>query len=344
MKIFILITPPIVAGVRLENLRVNSIQSAPPQTGSCPADFIPDPMQNAIAFTRKGTRGKLVTVYRCNRGFVISNKSLRTADPREMEVECSGGPTGGFTAHPIGSCVPGFCEVGPLRSIENGTLSGADSVIPIDTSISIVCREGHTIDGLPSGPKSRDIRCDQDIRLVPLYEPIEENDCQPVNCGELRIPDNTHIVSNHTERSKVKYGDTVVYECDEGFRFRPYSILSPPPPNPLRFSMRCNDTGLMVSVDDPSSTGTGKCMPAKCPTPPSYANADLVARITDQVSVGDSLQYVCQQGTGFVNGSTSSTGKPLFPAKTQFRISCFWDKAEAIAVYDTDPSIAGCLS
>ena len=343
MKILTLITPLIVAGVRLEHLRVNSLQSVSSQAVACPTDFIPDPMQNAIAFTRKGTRGRLLTVYRCNRGFVISNRSLTTDDPREMEVECSEGPTGGYTAFPMGSCVPGFCEIGSLRSVKNGNLTTSDSVIPIDSSISIVCREGHTIDGLPSGPKSRDIRCDQDTQLVPVYEPIEENDCKPVNCGPLLIPDNTHVVSNHTERSKVKYGDTVVFECDEGFRFRPFSILSSPPPNPLRFSLRCNDTGLMVSVDDPSSTGTGKCMPAKCPNPPSYANADLVARITDQVSVGGSLQYVCQQGTGFVNG-TSSAGIQLFPAKTQFRVSCFWDKAEATAVYDTDPSIAGCLS
>lgn len=288
-----------------------------------------------------------MTIYRCNRGFVSSRGAGENGDPREMEVRCSIGSEGGFVAPANGSCVPGNCSTIDLQGLSYANWSTLDKSIPIDASLTVNCIDGYTIDGVASGPRGREVRCDQDTKLVPLYSPKEDNDCKPVRCGELQVPENAHIKSSHIPSQKIYFNDEVQFECDEGFIFKAPSILAPPPINPVGFSLRCDASGMMIPVDDPSSIIPGKCVPANCPMPPTFNNSDVVAKVTDRISVGQQVQYVCDSGLNFVNSTNSSSYsvfRSLFPLKSQFRVACVWDKAEKTAVFDTDPVVARCAN
>lgn len=311
---------------------------------SCPTDFIPEALLNAVPFVRRGSSGKMVAVYRCNRGLVTSAKEGRTESPREVEVKCRRGPNGGVIAPANFTCVPGFCALDVLRELEHARVTEAKRSISVDSTVTIECDKGYTIDGVASGPKTRELRCDQDTSLTPLYTPFEDNDCKPIRCGEINVPENAHIVSNHKALQRPHYNDIVKFKCDEGFFFQPASVNSRIPAGTFAFSYRCVYSGEMISVEDPESIVPGKCVPAKCPAPPEYIRADVVAKLTDHVYVGQEVKYVCQRGSNFINSTTISKQLQRFiPPKSEFKISCIWDQAEKVGVYDTDPSIARCV-
>ena len=312
---------------------------------SCPSDFIPDALANAVSFSRKARTGKRVTVYRCNRGLVTSSKTGRTDNPREVEVECFRGPTGGVIAPVNSTCIPGFCDLDLLRTLKYAQVDTSNSSIKIDGTVNLECVKGYTIDGVASGPRSRQLRCDQDTELTPLYEPFEDNECKPVKCGEISDQDNAHIISKHNNMQKIYFNDVVTYECNEGFNFQPFSVNSPIPPGTTSFSFRCDASGVLQSVEEPDSIMPGKCVPAKCPMPPQYNGSDVVAKLTDHVYVGQEVQYVCERSGYFVNSTTVSPQLQRFiPPRSEFRISCNWDQSEKTGVYDTDPAVARCVN
>ncbi len=273
----------------------------------------------------------------------MANGSIGLTDnPRELEVECRNGPNGGIIAPINGTCVPGFCPLGGFLNLTHAKTDFTGYQIAVDQGIMMECDKGYTIDGVATGPKSLQVRCDQDLILLPS---LEDNQCKPVRCGEVSAHENSHIISNHIETQKLYFGDVVKYECDEGFYFQPPSINSPIPLGGTKFSFRCDSSGLLASVEDPSSIIPGKCVPANCPMPPDYPGADLVAKVTDRISVGQEVQYVCERGSSFTNSSfINLNAQKYLPSKTHFRVSCIWDSAEKVGIYDTDPNIARCTN
>ena len=307
----------------------------------CPSDFVPEPFENATSFSRRGTDGKSLIVYRCLRGLVWSGDGSR----REVEVPCGIGPNGGVVAPLNGTCVPGFCSTESLKThLKHSSLDQLNSALPIDHSVFINCNIGYSIDGLPSGPRSRQIRCDQDTSLIPLYSPVEDNDCKPIRCGEVDSIGNAHIVSGQHVGDKIYMGDVLEYECEDSFYYKPSSITSQIAAGTTTFSFKCTADGSVASIEDPSSLLPGKCVPANCPMPPDFDRADLLAKVTDRISVGDEIQYVCDRGATFFNSTVTIDSRLLrfVPMTTRFRVACIWDSTERTGIYDTDPARARC--
>jgi hypothetical protein len=334
-------------GIRLiPSLAFALERSNPRDTISCPADFIPELLPNSVSLSRMDSYGKTITVYRCNRGMVSSGGTPGSVNPREIEVPCKTGPNGGILAQVNATCVPGFCSTAVLGNLSNGVFLPQIASIAVDKSVVIECKEGFTIDGLPSGPRKRELRCDQDTSLIPLYSPVEDNDCKPLKCGEVFDFDNSRILSGHKISQEVYFGEVVKYECLDGFYYKPSSILSHITAGSVSFSFRCDSSGTLVQVEDPDSILPGKCTPANCPTPPTYDGADLVGKVTDRIAVGEEVQYVCERGRSFVNTTSTvdTTLQKYLPIMTRFRVSCVWDSSEKTGVYDTDPKVALCAN
>ena len=317
---------------------------------SCPANFMPEPIVNTIVSTWKNDQGLMEVVYRCNRGYVASNSDASSAAPREFTAACVANIDGSFSTHTMTTCIPGRCSVDPLTSLRNATLSLSDPKVGIDSMVTIQCSAGHSIDGLPTGPRSRQLSCDQDTKLVPLSDPISDNDCKPVTCGPLTVPDNALIRAGARDKQTMTYGQSVDFTCKEGFYFKPTGTVDFSTKSTFTFT--CDDGGNMVLINDPTALVPGECVPIPCGPAPSYGGSDVVAKPTDSVVVGSQLQYVCARGAFFTNTTAplpplsashwTNSIQAMVPKMTAFKVQCILDKLNNVAVYDTDPAIARC--
>ena len=311
---------------------------------SCPGGFINTNIPaNSLPRIRSDSDGRSVYLLTCRRGFVASHQ-VDSQRPRELTVQCRKDSSGNITAPTDISCVPASCKLDALSSIKHAKLSLSNTSVPVDSAVTIVCDEGYTIDGISSGPTSRQLTCDQNANLSPLYS---ANDCQAVACGSLGVPDNAHITSDHKVRQKVFYGDVVQFQCNAGFFYHPSASTK------LAFSLTCDRRGYMVSPEDPSSLIAGRCIPLHCGVIPQFSGSDPIARSTSTVGIGDVVKYVCARGAYFSNSTSSSSAvvskshwsnsiSSMLPKISSFSVTCVYDSLQETAVYDTDPSIARC--
>ena len=317
---------------------------------SCPGGFIAtnSPL-NSIARMRTDSDGRTVFLYTCNRGYVASLPDAKGGSPRQFTVQCRNDSSGNVTAPTQVTCVRGSCNLDALSNIQHATLTVSNGSIPIDSSVTIECNAGYTIDGVSSGPQTRQLTCDQDTQLTPVYV---DNDCKPVSCGSLTVPSDSQIVRGQEGQYKKKlfYGDVVELRCNEGFFFKPPSSLST---GLQTFSLTCNEMGNVVSLEDPTALVPGVCSPLHCGVIPRFNGSDPIARPTATVGIGDVVQYVCDRGASFVNSTGLSTVpvsknhwtnsiSSMIPKITHFGVNCVYDKIQEAAVYDTDPAIARC--
>ena len=321
-------------------------------TISCPVDLIPEGIPNTIVLNKPGVDGRNTLVYKCNRGSVASNASPSSDNPREFSVACKSGKDGSIVvAKTDVSCVPARCALDSLLGLRHATIDLPDTVkgssVAIDSVVTIECKEGFSIDGVASGPRSRQLKCDQDQQLVTLYSPLEENDCKAVSCGQLTVPDNSFIASGEKPMQKLSYGDQVKFSCRDAYFFKP-SLPSPGAVTGTSFSMFCDANGDFVTVGD-----AGACVPISCPIPPVFDGADLVAIHTDAVHVADQIAFVCHRGAHFINSTAeivtpvsskhwTASAQSLVPQRTRFEVNCLYDAEEKVGYYDTDPTIARC--
>ena len=325
------------------------VEVSPPV--SCPNDMIPPSIVNAVVSTRENINGITELVYRCAHGLVASGTAGGADSPREFVVNCRKGSDGRITSRSDITCVPGQCNLGPFTRLRHATLSLPGTGASVDSIITVTCEAGHTIDGLPTGPRSRQVSCDQDLKLVPFYSQAEDNDCKPITCGRLSVPDNAVIRSNHKERQTVEYGDVVQFSCVDGYFFKP--AKAGVELTKASFTKTCDLNGNLVNKDDPTSLVAGECVPMRCGPIPHFEGADVVAKIDDVVRLNSEIAYVCKRGLHFVN-STRITPIPvsssdpwiavekMIPHMTSFKVACIADGHEGSAIYDTDPAVGRC--
>jgi hypothetical protein len=292
---------------------------------SCSSTIEPPVLGNATWSREINTRGVSVIQYMCNYGFVASVADPEASSVREIIGRCRDGVSVVVSA----SCIEGTCDLTDLRSmVKNGEVTSTAPVPRIGSVVTITCPTGYSIDGLPSGPRSRQLTCDDSARLSVVYSPGSDNDCKRISCGSVVVPANSEFANVVTLAKKMVYGDTVTFKCMSGFMFRGSTTAT--------FGVVCDATGEFVRTDE--STAIEECVPIQCPSPaPAFAGADLVGQSTDPVYLSNQVQYMCKRGMTFRN----STSVPSRVISGPFRIRCVLDQNGA-PVYDTDQAVAHC--
>jgi hypothetical protein len=319
-------------------------------TVPCPKDFIPESISNAVILS-KWTDSSVVS-YRCNHGYVSSGFRENPDDPRVFSVPCLSAPNGRISASTEINCIVGHCDLSQLNGIKYANLTVSDPSVKIDSVISIDCVNGHSIDGLPTGPRTRQLTCDQDLNIVPLYVPLQSNDCRPVKCGKLILPENSKPPEGYSIRKELHYGDSVHISCEDGYYYK--SALGSTDMSRAAFNITCTADGNLVPVENPPSLLVGQCVPISCGPLPNFEGADALTR-SDSLHLNSEAAYICQRGFHFIN-STYIPESPIsqshwthelesmVPRMTSFKVACVYESSDQIAVYDTDPSIAKCIA
>jgi hypothetical protein len=164
------------------------------QVVSCPSGFInTDIPENSLPRIRTDSDGRSVYMFTCNRGYVASRPDPGAESPRQFTVQCRSDASGNITAPTEVSCVRGSCSLDALSDVKHATLNLSNASVPVDSTVTIACNEGFTIDGVAGGPRSRQLTCDQDARLTPLYP---DNDCRAVSCGKVSVFENAQLLGD----------------------------------------------------------------------------------------------------------------------------------------------------
>ena len=335
-----LISQSSVIGFRLKRLEgqvnLRAVPYTPPT--SCPKDIIPPMVPDSNSSPDLDSFGNGIFRYRCNYGYVATNKTTGADLPQEFTARCQPmGPAGSLQVEITSGCAVGYCDLTPLRRLQNSELSSTASNVTVGVVVSSKCEPGYSIDGSANGPRSRQFTCQQDLSWSPA---VSDSGCMPVTCGTVQPFPDASITSGQSLSEKIFYNSTITYKCSPGYTFKPSLGESTGP----SFTMVCSDSGSMVPLNQPSAISPGLCVPLKCPLPaPTYSRADLVGSPTDSVSLGSQIQYVCKMGTFFSNNTNAGSLSTAHPQLSSFRVACI-QKSDGTVQFDTDPRAAGCFA
>ena len=305
---------------------------------ACPSNFLAPSIANAILSdsSRMFTTGEVV--YNCVRGFVSSLSKPGDVSPRLLTGTCD---SSGVLQFNGATCVSGSCSLSEFMTMRHVKITALPSTVRIDSSVSLECETGYTVDGLSSGPSVRHLTCDENAMFMPS---TYLDDCLPVSCGNLIIPANSMVLTTPSPVN-VYFGNIIEFKCLLGYYFKP--ALVPAMGTSPHFSQRCVQDGTMMGLEDPTNLVLGACALLKCPSPPTFDGADMIGKSTDTIDLFEKIHFVCKLGNHLSNSTQtvlSSTGKLLVPTQTSFDIACIFDQTANAGVYDTDPQIARCES
>ena len=307
---------------------------------SCPKDIIPPIVANSSSSPDMDTFGNSIFRYRCNYGYVASNRTNDAASPQEFTARCEPtGPGGALQVEVKSGCTIGYCNMTSLVGLRNSHISPSPaSNATVGTVVSLNCATGFSIDGSANGPRSRQYTCQPDISWSPV---ISDPDCSPVSCGAVQPFPNAVITSGQRLSQKVFYNTTITYQCAPGYIFRPPMGS---PSTSSSFSMVCSDSGSMVPKDHPDSVSPGSCVPLTCASPaPTFAKADLVGSPSDSIELGTQIQYVCKMGTFFNNNTDTIPIGRSSSSISSFKTTCIQNSDGSMG-FDTNPNSAGCYA
>eukprot|EP00928_Gymnodinium_smaydae_P036844 TRINITY_DN25697_c0_g2_i1.p1 TRINITY_DN25697_c0_g2~~TRINITY_DN25697_c0_g2_i1.p1 ORF type:complete len:4096 (+),score=634.51 TRINITY_DN25697_c0_g2_i1:84-12290(+) len=193
------------------------------------------------------------------------------------------------------TCTPVSC--GALPSVANASapLDKANYDTP---PWKYTCDTGHSLDGLASGTKDFEVRCQSSATFSPLQV------CLPVSCGALKTVDHAAASPMYAE---LFFPDVVKYSCGEGFS------LDKKASGTNHFEVSCQADG--------KQTALSTCYPVECGKTPKHEQAsydtERIFTYREQTEISCDEGYSLDQTTAPESARYSlpclSTGKFATP-------------------------------